>query len=149
MLEMKVLDFVWSLRTNPIADPAGVWGEAKQGALKRSSLVQNIEGSLVVEIVGYHCKILTFSRKRKWLFLLVTMCDLWENQHALKALYITNSNTEVRHWQTFQSKPFPPPLKSFPVRTPIHLAVICGLQPFLHNHPSTGILLENSPYLWF
>jgi len=24
-----------------------------------------------------------------------------------------------------------------------------GVQPFLYNHPPTGTLLKNCPYLWF
>jgi len=35
----------------------------------------------------------TFSRPRKWLFLLVQLCDHSENHHSLKSLFIIDSKT--------------------------------------------------------
>jgi len=39
-------------------------------------------------IVRYHTKVVIYCRPRKWLFLLVGLCDLSGNQHSLKALHI-------------------------------------------------------------
>jgi len=47
--------------------------------------------SFSATIVGYHTKVVTFSKPRKWLFVLVDLCDLSGNHHSLKSLFIINS----------------------------------------------------------
>jgi len=58
--------------------------------------------SLSVTIVRNHTKVVTISRPRKWLFLLVELCYLSENHHCLKSPFIIHSqkvgnrSTEIR-----------------------------------------------------
>jgi len=50
-----------------------------------------------VKIVGYHAKVVTFCKPRKWLFSLVEQCDLSVNHHSLKLAYIINSPKAGAH----------------------------------------------------
>ena len=46
--------------------------------------------SFSATIVGYHTKVVSFSRPRKWLFLFVELCDLSGSHHSLKSPFITD-----------------------------------------------------------
>jgi len=66
-----------------VADPGEAFGRGSQlgGRLKRFHLFPYPRSSAT--IVGYHTKVVTFCWPRKWLFLLVEICDLSGNYHIL------------------------------------------------------------------
>jgi len=74
-----------------VADPdqAFVGGSQIGGSQKGLHLLKYQR--LSATIVGYHTKVVTFCRPKKWLFLLVEPCDISGNNHSLKAFYIIHS----------------------------------------------------------
>jgi len=52
--------------------------------------------SFSATIVGYHTKVVTFSKPRKWLFVLVDLCDLSGNYHSLKSPFINSQKVWTR-----------------------------------------------------
>jgi len=70
----------------------GFWGEqSNKGAPKSLNLFKY--PSFSEKIVGYHTKVVTFSRPRKWLFMLVELCDLSGNHRSLKSPFINKSQS--------------------------------------------------------
>jgi len=70
-----------------------VWEEVKQRGAKTFSRLHLFKYSwFTAKIVGYHTKVVTFEKPRKWLFLLVKPCNLSGNHHSLKSPYIINSH---------------------------------------------------------
>ena len=70
-----------------MADPDQALGsQSKKGAPKRIHIFNY--PSFFVTIIGYHTKVVTISRPRKWLFLLVELCDLSGNHYSLKSPFI-------------------------------------------------------------
>jgi len=60
----------------PVSDPVQAFGgQSNKGAKKRLNLFKKPSFSVTVVGYHYHTKVVTFYRPRKWLFLLVKLCD--------------------------------------------------------------------------
>jgi len=64
-------------------------GQSNKGTPKIIYLLKYPSFSMT--IVGYHAKVVTLFRPRKWPCLLVELCDLSRKHHSLKSLCIINS----------------------------------------------------------
>jgi len=62
-----------------------VWGGSQIGRGQKGLHLLKYQ-RLSATVVGYHTKVVTFCRPRKWLFLLVELCNFSGNNHSLKAL---------------------------------------------------------------
>jgi len=69
-----------------VADPDQAFGEGNHiGGHKKDFTC--LKSQVLGDIVGYHTKLLTCCRPRKWLVLLVKLCNLSGNHHSSKVLY--------------------------------------------------------------
>ena len=80
---------VYTIHTE-VADPDQAFGEGKSNKGAPKSLHLFKYPSFSATIVGYHTKVVTFSRPRKWLSL-VELCNLSGNHQSLKSPFIINS----------------------------------------------------------
>jgi len=67
----------------------GLGEQSNKGVPKSPHLFKY--SSFSVTIVGYHAKVVTFSRPRKWPCLLVELCDLSRKHHSLKSPFVIHS----------------------------------------------------------
>jgi len=74
----------------------GSWPSVREGRQSNKGAPEILHSFEITQLLCnncwmYHTKEITFSRSRKWLFLLVELCNLSANHHNLKSPFIINS----------------------------------------------------------